>query len=57
MPTVIPIPGTTQEKRLIENLTEVELTVDELNKIDEILKTSSVVGDRYPAAANRFSSG
>jgi pyridoxine 4-dehydrogenase len=57
MPTIIPIPGTTQEKRLLENMADIKLTDEDLQRIEDILKTSTVIGDRYPAAVDRFSSG
>lgn len=47
MPVIIPIPGATTEKRVIENMKDVELNVDDLSEINEILKKSPVIGDRY----------
>jgi len=47
MPVIIPVPGATTEKRVIENMKDVELNVDDLSEIDEILKKSPVIGDRY----------
>lgn len=47
MPVIIPIPGATTEKRVIENMKDVELNVDDLSEIDEILKKLPVIGDRY----------
>jgi len=47
MPVIIPIPGATTEKRVIENMKDVELNADDLSEIDAILKKSPVIGDRY----------
>ena len=46
--TIIPIPGSTTEARVIENSKEVTLTVDELKELEEVTKLD-VVGARYPA--------
>lgn len=47
MPVIIPIPGATTGKRVIENMKDVELNADDLSEIDAILKKSPVIGDRY----------
>lgn len=49
MPVIIPIPGATTEKRVIENMKDVELNADDLSEIDAILKKLPVFGDRYGA--------
>jgi len=56
---IIPIPGTRRRERLEENAaaTEVELTADELNQIDEILPRDLAVGTRYPEPAMAFLNG
>jgi aryl-alcohol dehydrogenase-like predicted oxidoreductase len=50
-PWIVPIPGTTKLHRLDENIgaADVELTSDELQRIEEALSTITVHGDRYPA--------
>jgi pyridoxine 4-dehydrogenase len=48
LPLVIPIPGATTEERVRENAVEVDLTSQDLDKIDGILAKFAVVGDRYP---------
>ena len=50
-PWIVPIPGTTKQHRLDENIgaAEVTLSSDELITITEALKQISVRGDRYPA--------
>ncbi|QNF33721.1 aldo/keto reductase [Adhaeribacter swui] len=50
-PFIVPIPGTSKLHRLQENIgaTNVSLTNDELNKINEALTTIKIVGERYPA--------
>lgn len=44
--TIIPIPGSTNEARIIENNTEVTLTEAEMHELDEIMKKTEVVGGR-----------
>ena len=50
-PWIVPIPGTTKLSRLEENIgaADIELTQDELKRIDEALAQIAVAGDRYPA--------
>jgi aryl-alcohol dehydrogenase-like predicted oxidoreductase len=47
---VAPIPGTKQRSRLEENLgaLEVELTADDLSRLDELAPVGVTAGDRYP---------
>jgi len=50
-PWIVPIPGTTKAHRLKENLgaVAIELTPEELARIEEALIRITVQGDRYPA--------
>lgn len=50
-PWIAPIPGTTKLHRLEENLgaADVDLTVDDLAKIETAVAQITVQGDRYPA--------
>jgi aryl-alcohol dehydrogenase-like predicted oxidoreductase len=50
-PWIVPIPGTTKLHRLEENLgaDNVELSPDDLRRIDVALSKIQVTGDRYPA--------
>lgn len=50
-PEIIPIPGSSTEKRVLENSKDVELSEADLNEIDDILKGFTTVGDRYPPQA------
>lgn len=52
-PWIVPIPGTTKAHRLAENIAaaDIELTADELVRIDEAITSIPVEGDRYDAAA------
>lgn len=52
-PWIVPIPGTTKQERLEENLGAVELrlTPDDLRELDDALSRITVHGDRYTAAA------
>ncbi len=47
---IVPIPGTTKSERLNENIgsVNVELSVDELNNINNSLSKITILGDRYP---------
>jgi len=49
-PWIVPIPGTTKLNRLEENIgaTNITLSFEELNNINNILEKIEVVGDRYP---------
>jgi aryl-alcohol dehydrogenase-like predicted oxidoreductase len=51
-PWIVPIPGTTRQHRLTENLgaARVELSAAELASIQSILNTVEIQGERYPAA-------
>ncbi len=54
-PWIVPIPGTTKESRLLENIgaDAVELTSDELRQIDSALAAIDVQGARYPEHLER----
>lgn len=49
-PWIVPIPGTTKLHRLLENVgsADVDLTSDDLQRLDIILSTVTVQGARYP---------
>jgi aryl-alcohol dehydrogenase-like predicted oxidoreductase len=49
---LVPIPGTKRVSYLLENLgaLEIELTTEELDRIDAIIPKGSASGDRYPSA-------
>lgn len=49
-PWIVPIPGTTKTHRLNENIASVnvELSVAELQRIDEVMSVMQFKGDRYP---------
>lgn len=46
-PVIIPIPGTKSVERVKENSTIIDLTENELEEIDSILKSFQVSGTRY----------
>jgi aryl-alcohol dehydrogenase-like predicted oxidoreductase len=54
-PWIVPIPGTTKIHRLEENLggVEVELTTSDLKEIENTAAQIKIVGERYPAAAQK----
>jgi aryl-alcohol dehydrogenase-like predicted oxidoreductase len=54
-PWIVPIPGTTKQHRLDENLgaAELELTLDDLREIDAAASQISIQGDRYPEELER----
>lgn len=49
-PWIVPIPGTTKPARILENAHagEVELTRQDLDEIEHLLRSVRVEGDRYP---------
>jgi pyridoxine 4-dehydrogenase len=49
MPTIIPIPGSSNPDRIRENATIIELTDEDLAEIDAMLRGFVMAGDRYPA--------
>jgi len=53
---IVPIPGTTKLHRLEENLgaANVELTADDLRKIDDAVSKLAIQGERYSAAAQKM---
>ena len=55
-PWIVPIPGTTKEHRLEENIAaaEVELTADDLREIDEAESSLTAEGERYSEANQRM---
>jgi aryl-alcohol dehydrogenase-like predicted oxidoreductase len=58
-PWIVPIPGTTKLHRLEENLAaaDVELTPDDLRKIDEGASKIPVKGERLPEAVLKLTNG
>jgi aryl-alcohol dehydrogenase-like predicted oxidoreductase len=56
---IAPIPGTTSQKHLEENLAalEIRFTPDELARIDEIAPQGVAAGDRYPEMAMKVVNG
>lgn len=55
-PWIVPIPGTTKLHRLEENIgsVNIELTSNDLKKIDEAASKITILGERYPEAAQRM---
>jgi aryl-alcohol dehydrogenase-like predicted oxidoreductase len=55
-PWMVPIPGTTKLHRLEENLgaVNVELTPDDLRRIDDVTSRIQVQGERYPESLQRM---
>ncbi|MFT3815614.1 MAG: aldo/keto reductase [Acidovorax sp.] len=55
-PWIVPIPGTTKLHRLLENLgaLDIELTADEMVRIDDAASRLELVGARLPEAALRM---
>ena len=58
-PWIVPIPGTTKLNRLEENLAaaEVELTPNDLRRIDEGASKIPVKGERLPEAVLKLTNG
>jgi aryl-alcohol dehydrogenase-like predicted oxidoreductase len=49
-PSIVPIPGTTRVAHLEENAAavDIELTEEDLRRLDEAAPVGAAVGDRYP---------
>jgi aryl-alcohol dehydrogenase-like predicted oxidoreductase len=47
---VVPIPGTKHRKYLEENIgaLEIDLTIDDLRRLNEVFPTGAAAGQRYP---------
>ncbi|MFC6338106.1 aldo/keto reductase [Pseudomonas sp. CCM 7891] len=58
-PWIVPIPGTTKLHRLEENLgaVDLQLSVQDLNQINEEVSTIQVQGERLPEAALKMTDG
>lgn len=56
-PWIVPIPGTTKQHRLEENIgaADVQLTRDDLDEIDRAASEFTIQGDRYPEQLERLS--
>ncbi|MBP1047788.1 aldo/keto reductase [Enterococcus sp. BWM-S5] len=54
-PWIVPIPGTTRESRVLENIdsTKIEFSPDERRMISEALNQINIVGGRYPEAEQK----
>lgn len=57
LPQIVPIPGATTEKRIVENTQAVELTKVELEEVDSIVKSVEVVGNRYSEGQSTYIDG
>ena len=55
MPVIIPIPEATTEKRILENMKDVELDAGDLEEIDAILEKAP--GDRYGGPLTKLMNG
>lgn len=55
-PWIVPIPGTTNQQRLKENIAaaDIELSAGDLADIDSALSEIDVLGERYPEAAMKM---
>lgn len=54
---MIPLPGASAVERVRENSTLVQLSGQNMQETDDILKSFPVAGDRYPAAAAKLTEG
>ncbi|KAG6013507.1 hypothetical protein E4U43_007247 [Claviceps pusilla] len=48
LPTIIPIPGATAESRVRENAQLVQLTEDEFDQVNDMIRSFETMGSRYP---------
>lgn len=53
MPTIIPIPGSSNPQRIKENSTIINLTAKDLSEIDAMVASFVPAGARYPPALMR----
>jgi len=55
-PWIVPIPGTTKPERFMENIgsVSIELTSEDLQKIEAEISKINIKGDRYQAAAQKM---
>jgi aryl-alcohol dehydrogenase-like predicted oxidoreductase len=55
-PWIVPIPGTTKQARLEENLgaVEIELTAGDLEELESAAAQVKIEGDRYPEALEQL---
>ena len=55
-PWIVPIPGTTKSERFMENIgsVSIELTSEDLQKIEAEISKINIKGDRYQAAAQKM---
>jgi len=51
MPVMIPIPGATTDTRIKENMGLVKLSEADMDEIEETIKSTEILGDRYPKMA------
>ncbi len=57
MPEIVPIPGATTVVHVMDNSVDIDLTEDEMKKIDSVLATCEVVGDRYHSFGMKLVNG
>lgn len=56
-PVIVPIPGASSVSRVEENSKIVDLTDDDMARIDSIIKSFEVHGDRYHAMGQKYVNG
>ncbi|KAH8807600.1 NADP-dependent oxidoreductase domain-containing protein [Xylogone sp. PMI_703] len=56
-PIIIPIPGSSREERVVENMTDVKLTDEDMKEIQVILDTFKITGERYGGHQEQFLDG
>lgn len=57
LPQIIPIPGTSNARRVVENLHDIKLDDSDLEEINRIVKTAVKIGGRYPAEQEALLNG
>ena len=57
MPVISPIPDTTTEDRLAENITDVSLSEDDMKVLNAAVQKCEVVGGRCPAGLSALERG
>ncbi|RFU26588.1 hypothetical protein B7463_g9756, partial [Scytalidium lignicola] len=56
-PVIIPIPGSSNEKRIVENMVDIKLTDEEMEEIQAVLDSFEVTGARYGGKQEQFLEG
>ena len=54
---IVPIPGATMAERVKENSTQIELSEEEMKKLNEVVRAHATLGERYPEFVKHLAEG